>query len=134
MRKIFILISVFSTVIILAFTLVCSQAGWFFLLTGPFILLGVYDMLQSRHTIAKNFPVMGRLRYFMEELRPKIYQDFVESDTSGTPFNRLSRSLIYQRAKRVDDSVPFGTQLDVYQSGYEWLNHSISAFHLDDLI
>jgi len=131
MRKLFILISVLSTVIILALTLVYSHAWWFFLITGPFILLGVYDMLQVKQAIVKNFPVVGRLRYFIEDLRPKIYQYFVESDTSGTPFNRLNRSLIYQRAKRVDDSIPFGTQLDVYQNGYEWLNHSISAFHVE---
>jgi glutamate synthase domain-containing protein 2 len=63
----------------------------------------------------------------MEDLRPKIYQYFIESDTNGTPFNRMNRSVVYQRAKRVDDTRPFGTELDVYENGYEWLNHSISA-------
>lgn len=133
MRKIFILVSVLSTVIILALTLVFSHVWWLFLITVPFILMGTYDMIQTKHTIAKNFPVLGRLRYFMEDLRPKIYQYFVESDTSGMPFNRLNRSLIYQRAKNVDDSMPFGTQMNVYQNGYEWLNHSISAYHSEEL-
>lgn len=133
MRKIFVFTAIITSIIIVSFSLINVKVLRFFLLTGPFILLGIYDMIQSKHSIAKNFPVLGRLRFFMEDLRPKIYQYFVESDTSGTPFNRLNRSLIYQRAKNVDDSVPFGTQLDVYQNGYEWLNHSISAFHSEDL-
>ena len=62
----------------------------------------------------------------MEELRPKIYQYFVESDINGRPFNRVHRSVVYQRAKRDLDTNPFGTQLNVYEVGYEWLNHSIS--------
>lgn len=128
MRKIYFIFTLLSTLFIAGLSLFSPKFLWFYLFTGPLILLGAYDMIQSRHSIARNFPIVGRLRFFMEDLRPKIYQYFVESDTSGTPFNRLSRSVIYQRAKNVDDSVPFGTQLDVYQSGYEWLNHSISAY------
>lgn len=94
---------------------------------GPLFVLGYYDLLQTKHTIVRNFPVFGRLRYLAEDLRPKIQQYFIESDTNGTPFNRQNRSVIYQRAKRVDDTRPFGTELDVYQNGYEWLNHSIGA-------
>jgi glutamate synthase domain-containing protein 2 len=84
-------------------------------------------MLQPKHSIVRNYPVFGHLRYLMEELRPKIYQYFIESDTNGTPFNRQNRSVVYQRAKKVDDTRPFGTELDVYDNGYEWLNHSIAA-------
>ena len=69
----------------------------------------------------------------MEDLRPKVYQYFVESDTNGKPFSRLSRSLIYQRAKMENDTIPFGTQLDVYENGYEWLSHSIAAISHHEL-
>jgi glutamate synthase domain-containing protein 2 len=93
----------------------------------PIYAVGFYDLVQKKHSIVRNFPVFGHLRYVMEDLRPKIYQYFVESDTNGTPFNRQNRSVVYQRAKMVDDTRPFGTELDVYENGYEWLNHSISA-------
>jgi len=63
----------------------------------------------------------------MEELRPKIYQYFIESDTNGTPISRIKRVVVYQRAKQQLDTTPFGTQLDVYAEGYEWLNHSIGS-------
>ncbi|CBW27572.1 putative membrane protein [Halobacteriovorax marinus SJ] len=91
----------------------------------PSWLVGLYDLTQTRHTIKKNYPLFGRLRYVMEELRPKVYQYFVESDTDGTPINRINRSVVYQRAKRVLRTKPFGTQVDVYEPGYEWINHSM---------
>lgn len=93
----------------------------------PILLLGWIDMFQVKHTIVRNFPILGRLRYVMEDLRPKIYQYFVESDIDGRPFSRVYRSVVYQRAKLETDTSPFGTQLDVYEEGYEWINHSIAA-------
>lgn len=92
---------------------------------GPLILLGFVDMFSTKHTIIRNYPIVGRFRYVMEELRPKIYQYFVESDTDGAPLNRMQRSMVYQRAKKVNDTVPFGTPFDVNQVGYEWINHSM---------
>ncbi len=98
---------------------------WSLVLIGPIILVGIADLIQTHHTIKRNFPVIGRMRYWAEWLRPKIYQYFIESDTDGTPYNRLNRNVIYQRAKKVMDTTPFGTQLNVYEVGYEWMNHSI---------
>jgi glutamate synthase domain-containing protein 2 len=99
---------------------------WSLLLIVPLVLVGLVDVIQPGHTIRRNFPVLGRMRYWMEALRPKIYQYFIESDTDGTPFNRLNRNVIYRRAKKVNDTTPFGTQLNVYEVGYEWLNHSMT--------
>ncbi|GAB3723212.1 FMN-binding glutamate synthase family protein [Flavobacterium koreense] len=89
--------------------------------------MGLYDMYQSKKTIRKNFPLLGRMRYLLEGLGPEIRQYFVETDLEGKPFNRLQRSIVYQRSKKESDSMPFGTQLDVYEDGYEWINHSIRA-------
>ncbi len=92
---------------------------------GPLIALGLWDMCQDQKAICRNFPVIGHLRYFMELIRPEIYQYFIESNSSGRPFSREERSVIYQRAKNVRDTIPFGTQKDLYQTGYEWVNHSL---------
>jgi glutamate synthase domain-containing protein 2 len=127
MRKVFVLFSIVMIALVGIWSIIWAPALWAFLFIIPLIALGVYDMFQQPHAIVRNFPVVGRLRYLMEDLRPKIYQYFVESPTGGTPFNRQTRSVIYQRAKKVDDTNPFGTELDVYANGYEWLNHSISA-------
>lgn len=103
--------------------------GWSWLILAPILLVGWYDMLQKDHSILRNFPVLGHFRFLFELIRPEIYQYFVESDTDGVPFDRDTRSLVYQRAKDVRDTVPFGTKEDVYEVGYEWVNHSMAPVH-----
>jgi glutamate synthase domain-containing protein 2 len=104
---------------------------WSMIFFGPIILLGFYDMFQAKHAIMRNFPILGRGRYIMEDLRPKLYQYFIESDTNGRPISRIFRTIVYQRAKQVLDTSPFGTVFDVNAEGYEWMNHSIGCldFH-----
>jgi glutamate synthase domain-containing protein 2 len=114
-----------------AYTLVGLYALWPWLLVGPLTLMGIQDMAQKRQAIRRNFPVLGRMRYLLETIRPEIYQYFIESDKDGVPFDREHRSLIYQRAKKERDTTPFGTKLDVYAPGYEWVNHSLMAHHID---
>ncbi len=97
---------------------------WVFVLVGPLLLLSIYDTFQKKHTILRNFPLLGHFRYIFEGIRPEINQYFVESDIDGRPFNRINRSIIYQRAKGVLDKEPFGTKLDYDKPGYDWLLHS----------
>lgn len=133
MRKAFIALAAFLVTATLMISMAWPPFFWAYIFIGPFVLLGIYDLYQPKHSIVRNYPVFGRLRYFAEDLRPKVYQYFVESDTNGKPFSRLSRSLIYQRAKKETDTIPFGTQLDVYENGYEWLSHSIAAISHHEL-
>ena len=64
-----------------------------------------------------------------EGIRPEIQQYFVENNTDGTPLSREYRNIVYQRAKLELDTLPFGTQRDVYRMGYEWINHSMYPTH-----
>ncbi|MCF6224494.1 MAG: FMN-binding glutamate synthase family protein [Flavobacteriaceae bacterium] len=98
---------------------------WLFILFGPLIIMGIIDITQKKHAIRRNFPVLGRMRYLLEAIRPEIMQYFVETDTQGRPINRIFRTLVYQRSKKVNDTTPFGTQADVYRAGYEWMDHSM---------
>lgn len=125
MRKLFVLISILVISLIAFGSFWNPHLFWLFGVFGPFILLGVFDMLQSKQTVRRNFPLIGHGRYLLEMLRPEINQYFVESNIDGRPFNRNKRSIIYQRAKNDVDTLPFGTQLNVYEEGYEWINHSI---------
>lgn len=95
--------------------------------------IGVYDMQQTDHSIRRNFPLIGRGRWFMEGLRPFIRQYLLESETDGSPINRMFRSIVYQRAKGDQDSVPFGTKVNTYRDGYEWMGHSIAAKNIDEM-
>ena len=93
---------------------------------GPLMALGYWDLTQTRHAVLRNFPVIGHFRYLFEAIRPEINQYFVESDVDGRPFNRIERSVVYQRAKRQLDTLPFGTRYNLYKPGCEWINHSLS--------
>jgi len=92
----------------------------------PLAALGIWDYTQSKHSILRNYPIMGHLRFVVEDLGPELHQYLVESNTDGTPFDRDKRSLIYRRAKGVDDKKAFGTELDVYKEGYTWMLHSVA--------
>ncbi len=94
---------------------------WFLLLElifVPLVLLGLYDVTQRRHSILRNYPIAGHMRFLLEAMGPELHQYLVESDENGRPFDRDTRSLIYERAKDVEDKKPFGTELDVYAPGY----------------
>lgn len=105
----------------IAFRIGGSPALLFLFLAG----VGVRDMLQSAHSVLRNYPVIGHLRFLLEYVRPEIRQYFIENDTEASPFSRQQRSLVYQRAKGEPDKRPFGTQLDTGATGYEWINHSL---------
>ncbi|WP_225782334.1 FMN-binding glutamate synthase family protein [Xenophilus sp. Marseille-Q4582] len=92
---------------------------------GVLTATGVHDLRQTRHAILRNYPVAGHLRFLLEYIRPEMRQYFIESDTEAAPFSRAQRSLVYQRAKGDPDNRPFGTQLSVSLTGYEWINHSM---------
>lgn len=133
-RNIFILASCFVVSLVGALSYFWTpKVLWSLVVFGPLILIGIVDILQKKHAIKRNFPVLGHGRYMLEKIRPEIMQYFVETDTEGRPISRVFRSLIYQRAKNVNDTVPFGTQMDVYKVGYEWMDHSMYASnHLDN--
>ena len=98
----------------------------FLAVAGFLTVVGVYDLRQTRHSILRNYPIAAHLRFLLENVRAEIRQYFLENDIEGTPFSRDKRSVIYQRAKGQLDKRPFGTQLDVYASSFEWLNHSMA--------
>jgi glutamate synthase domain-containing protein 2 len=127
MRKEFTIFSIVSLVVLTAMVWWQGGGWWVALaLVAVVVVLGIIDMTQTKRTIVRNYPIVGRMRYWMEDLRPKLYQYFIESDIDGRPINRIDRSTIYQRAKQETDTMPFGTQLDVYAEGYEWMTHSIN--------
>lgn len=133
----------FATLIIMCVLAVLSIAAlWFSLWFLPAVLvfgglagLGIWDLVQRRHSILRNYPVLGHMRFIFEGIRPEIRQYLIESDNDEEPFSRDVRSLVYQRAKGVEDNRPFGTKLDVYGTDYAWVTHSIrpTVLYQDDL-
>ncbi|MBN8998056.1 MAG: FMN-binding glutamate synthase family protein [Rhizobiales bacterium] len=100
--------------------------GWIpLLLLLTLGLLGIHDLVQSRHAVLRNYPVVGHVRYLFESVRPELRQYLFENDSDKVPFSRVQRSLVYHRAKSEPDQRPFGTLKDVYQRDYEFIGHSV---------
>ncbi len=94
-------------------------------ISGGLTTLGLGDLIQKRHSVLRNYPILAHLRFLIEEIRPEIRQYLFESETDGAPYSRDRRALVYQRAKMQLDKRPFGTQLAVYSDGFEWMLHSL---------
>ncbi len=109
--------------------------GWFYLvpvLLGGLAATGTWDLLQRKRTVSRNYPILAHFRYFLESIGPEIRQYFIQSDTDERPFSREQRTIVYQRAKNVLDKRPFGSQLGMYDEGFEWINHSLQPSALKD--
>jgi glutamate synthase domain-containing protein 2 len=115
------------TLLAAAAVAVAAASPWWWLLAGPLVVLavlGVHDLLQRRHSILRNYPVVGHLRFLLESIRPELQQYFIERNYDGRPFDRDIRSVIYERAKGIHGEQAFGTERDVNEVGYEYLLHS----------
>jgi glutamate synthase domain-containing protein 2 len=113
--------------LVLALVLAPGSVTWHTLaiVFGLLSLLGLWDIFQSSHSVLRNYPVIGHIRWLVEMIRPEIRQYLLESDEEAAPFSRDQRSLVYRRAKDISSDHPFGTQLDVYAHDYEFIQHSI---------
>ncbi|EGK09233.1 FMN-binding glutamate synthase family protein [Psychrobacter sanguinis] len=104
---------------------------WLALVAGILVLVGIYDLMQSKHSVLYNYPIAGHIRYFLESYRPEIRQYFIENDKEEVPFSRQQRALVYQRAKNVSDTNAFGTLDDLYAKDKEWFLQSQTSHPLD---
>ncbi len=122
----------FGVLVILAASLWATAhiSQWFLCVVVPFAVfafVGVYDLVQRRHSLWRNYPLIARVRWVAEELRPFMRAYIVESETEGRPFNHEDRAMVYRRAKDVSSVEPFGSHVDTDLPPYEWLAPSMAA-------
>lgn len=125
MRYLFYVIATIIVVVIVALGIFWPPVFFAFIVFGPLLLLGLYDVLQRHNSILRNFPVIGHLRYFFELIAPEIQQYFIERHTDGTPLSRNHREIVYKRSIDASGTHPFGTELNLYDAHYEGLKHSM---------
>jgi glutamate synthase domain-containing protein 2 len=121
---------------VLAHTVAMAPWAAYTILVGAVIaavlsVIGVRDLVQTRHSILRNYPIAAHLRFIFEAIRPEMRQYFFEGEKDGAPFSRDKRAVVYQRAKLQLDKRPFGTQYEVYAPSFEWIAHSIAPAHSD---
>lgn len=120
---------------LLSLVLSVQLEGWYIALAlafGALTALGTWDLFQHKRTVSRIYPILAHFRYFLESIGPEIRQYFIQSDTEERPFSREQRTVVYQRAKNILDKRPFGSQLGMYDEGFEWINHSMRPVDLAD--
>ena len=104
-----------------ATTILQLMAGLFVVVIGSALLIGivlfVIDVTQTKHAIRRNFPVIGRFRYWFEHLGEFFRQYFFALDREEMPFNRAERTWVYRAAKGEDNTVAFGSSRDLQPVG-----------------
>ena len=131
MRYILFIIILIAAIINILLAVNQYQYAFGLIVTLPLALLGIRDLIQAKHNLLRNYPIIGHFRWLFEKIRPQIHQYLVESNTDGRPFNRDDRTVVYERAKQEGGIKPFGTEMDVYADDYRWVNHSITPKHYD---
>ncbi|NRS88143.1 glutamate synthase domain-containing protein 2 [Flavobacterium sp. 7E] len=125
MRNKFFTFGIIALIISVLINIFFQHAFLLTIILALLLFIGVINTTQHKHAILRNFPVLGYFRYLFEMIAPEIQQYFIERTTDGKPFSRNERTIVYQRAKNIDATTPFGTQLNINQSNYEGIKHSI---------
>lgn len=113
--------------------------GWYVAaaLVGFLLLLAIHDRLQKRHTIISNFPILGRFRFWFEQVGAPLRQYIVTGNDEERPFSRDQRRWVYASSKKENNYFGFGTDNDLEQTpGYIIIRQSafpIAEAHHDEL-
>ncbi len=96
---------------------------------GLLVVVAIYDLLQKKKAILRNFPVVGHLRYLLEKIGPELRQYIVTSNDEERPFSRDQRRWVYASSKKENNYFGFGTDNDIERAGYILVRHSAFPIH-----
>lgn len=125
-RYYFFIMCLVVTVVGLPASFFMDHILWVWGISLILTVVGIRDLLQTKHSITRNYPIIGHIRYLAESIRPEIRQYIIESDSDKVPFSRAQRSLVYARSKNEPAEQSFGTIEDVYGNGFEFMGHSMN--------
>ncbi len=82
-------------------------------IVGLLAVVIIYDLVQTKHAILRNFPVIGHFRYMLETIGPELRQYIVTSNDEERPFSRDHRTWVYASSKKQNNYFGFGTDNDL---------------------
>lgn len=131
--KYYVIFAIF-VVFVLLLIAILDISPWFAIVFFIVLLaVAIYDFLQKKHALLRNFPIIGHVRFVLEFFHPLIQKYFIANDYSEGPFNRWQRNIVYKRASNKLDSVAFGTDKNIDEIGYEWVTHSLIPKEIDQV-
>ncbi|MCW8980780.1 MAG: FMN-binding glutamate synthase family protein [Altibacter sp.] len=108
-----------------------SVPWWAWILVFLFIVAVRDVFFNKRHTISHNYPVVGHIRYMLESIGPELRQYIVANNREELPFNRIERGWIYASAKNENNYEGFGTDRDIYEPNYIFINNAMLPFKVE---
>ncbi|PYE18051.1 glutamate synthase domain-containing protein 2 [Williamsia limnetica] len=127
--KFYVLCGLLGVAGVLTFAAAVNEdTTWWFAVAMVVIVsvVAIHDVVQKKHAILRNYPVLGHMRFLLESIRPELQQYFIERNYDGRPYDRNVRSLIYQRSKGLHAEQAFGTEREITEPGYDYLLHSMA--------
>ena len=110
-----------------------GSISWWMWLILVIVLVAIYDtFIQRKHIILRNFPVVGHFRYMLESIGPELRQYIVANNREELPFNRIERGWIYASAKNKNNYEGFGTDQNINQSHYIFINNAMMPYKVAD--
>lgn len=116
-----------------AVTEIITNIPWWGWCVIALVLIAIRDILQRKHTISHNFPLVGHIRYMFESIGPEMRQYFVANNREELPFNRIERGWIYASAKKENNYKGFGTDRDIYAHQHIFINNAMIPFKLPEV-
>ena len=111
-----------------------GSISWWLWIIIALVALAIRDMFQKHHTITKNSPIVGHVRYLLESIGPEMRQYFVANNREELPFNRIERGWIYASAKNENNYEGFGTDRDIYAHQHIFINNAMFLIKLKKII
>jgi glutamate synthase domain-containing protein 2 len=106
--------------------------SWWFIVLVILAIVFLRDILQKKHTIQHNFPIVGHIRYFLESFGPELRQYIVANNREELPFNRQQRTWIYASSKNENNLQGFGTDQDIFEPGFVFIKPAMMPFRLEE--
>ncbi len=110
-----------------------STISWWMWVLIVLSIIAIRDIFfQKSHTISHNYPIIGHIRYILENIGPELRQYLVANNREELPFNRIERGWIYASAKNENNYEGFGTDRDIYTQQYFFINNAMIPYKVPD--
>lgn len=107
-----------------------GEISWWLWIIIVLLIVAIRDVIQRKHTISHNYPILGHIRYLLESIGPEMRQYFVANNREELPFNRIERSWIYASAKKENNYEGFGTDRDIYAHQHIFINNAMMPYQV----
>ena len=109
-----------------------SKVPWWLWILLTLLIVAIRDILQRKHTISRNYPVVGHFRYMLESIGPELRQYLVANNREELPFNRIERGWVYASSKNQNNYEGFGTDRNIYAHQHLFVNNAMFPFKINE--